>query len=203
MFSLRRLYLHFFGFTGTYFIEIVIVMPSAIPISYCLNITLTARCHCFFASLFKPFLAPPFRSERLSAIATPAAMALANLLLSLLLCPPPYLAPVSHMNPYASSQLTRYPCPKCGTYVRNMDPDVWEFASGMLSSTEEILDKVQIWIEGTKDGVASIWLKRGHGSNPSRHLRDRKSPEATDSVLEDIYLKSDQQATSINTTLIP
>ncbi|ERF68461.1 hypothetical protein EPUS_03779 [Endocarpon pusillum Z07020] len=103
----------------------------------------------------------------------------------------------SHLSAYVSSpQVTRYFCPKCGAYVGNIEPDEWEFASGILNSTEGLLDRVQMWIEDTKDGGASIWLKKGHGTNPTRHLRDRKSSEATDSFIVDLSQNSKQQVSS-------
>ncbi|KAF7507698.1 hypothetical protein GJ744_010127 [Endocarpon pusillum] len=103
----------------------------------------------------------------------------------------------SHLSAYVSSpQVTRYSCPKCGAYVGNIEPDEWEFASGMLNSTEGLLDRVQMWIEDTKDGGASIWLRKGHGTNPNRHLRDRKSSEATDSIIIDLSQNSKQQVSS-------
>lgn len=75
--------------------------------------------------------------------------------------------------------MTRYSCPKCGAYVGNSEPDEWEFATGMLSSVQEPLDRVQMWIEDTRRrGRQHLAQEKANGTNSIRHLRERSTSEA-------------------------
>ncbi len=162
------------------------------------GLTLTARCHCSFASFTYtiPHSALPLKASLCHC--NSCRYASGQLLATFAVMPSTIPRPdFSRLNSYASSsELTRYSCPKCGAYVGNTEPDEWEFASGMLTSTEGLLDRVQMWIEDTKDGGASIWLQKGHGTNPIRRLRDRQSAEATDSIIEEMRDKSQQEISS-------
>ncbi|KAL9620705.1 MAG: hypothetical protein Q9160_004841 [Pyrenula sp. 1 TL-2023] len=75
--------------------------------------------------------------------------------------------------------MTRYFCPTCGAHVGDYDHGEWEFATGMLDSTEDRLNRVQLWIEDVKDGGAASWLSDVDGLEWTRHIRGRDSATIT------------------------
>ncbi len=159
------------------------------------DITLTARCHCSFASFTYTIPRSAIPLKAAVCHCNSCRYAAGQLFATYVVMPSSIPSPdFSHLKSYnSSSNIARYFCPKCGAYVGNIEPNEWEFATGMLNSTEGLLDRVQMWIEDTKDGGASIWLKKSHGTNPTRHLRDRGSSEATDTIINDLSHNSKQQ----------
>ncbi|KAF2098408.1 hypothetical protein NA57DRAFT_77200 [Rhizodiscina lignyota] len=87
----------------------------------------------------------------------------------------------SHLTAYPSSKnLTRFFCSKCGASVGNFEPHEWEFASGMFDRTAGLLNRLQMFVESTKDGGTSLWLPKDvYG----RKNEGRDSEDMTDEEL--------------------
>jgi hypothetical protein len=135
--------------------------------------TLTATCHC---TLFHTTYALPSSSLPLkSAIChcTTCRKTSGHLFATFVVIPSPDRPDVSALTGYASSgSLTRFFCPRCGASIGNFEPEEWEFASGVLDRTGGLLNRVQMWLEDTKDGGAGLWLNDAHYQ---RHIRGRTS----------------------------
>jgi hypothetical protein len=67
---------------------------------------------------------------------------------------------VSQLSKYNSSpNRSRYFCPRCGANVVDLTENNWRFCTGTLDQTEGLLDRHIIFVDDTRDGGMSIWLK--------------------------------------------
>lgn len=90
--------------------------------------------------------------------------------------------------------MTRYFCPKCGAHVATFDAQEWEFCSGILDNTRDLLDRVQLWVADTRDGGLSAWLSEIGSVRAKRYLEARDSEEATG----EMFLQWSEQAGKVD-----
>ena len=138
------------------------------------TLTLIAKCHC---TLFQTSYTLPLSSLPLKAAichCTTCRKTSGHVFSSFAVIPSPNRPDVSTVTAYASSDaLTRYFCPRCGASIGNFEPGEWEFATGVLDRTGGgLLNRVQMWLEDTKDGGAGLWL---NDQRLDRHIRGRTS----------------------------
>jgi hypothetical protein len=138
------------------------------------TLTLTAKCHCtlFQTSYTLPLSSLPLKSSICHC--TTCRKTSGHVFSSSAVIPSPNRPDVSAVTAYASSDvLTRYFCPRCGASIGNFEPGEWEFTSGVLDRTGGgLLNRVQMWLEDTKDGGAGLWL---NDQRFDRHIRSRTS----------------------------
>ena len=154
------------------------------------NITLNARCHCGRASYSYnlPPTAFPLKSTLCHCNSCRHASGL--LFATFAVIPSPHRPDFAHLTAYASSQaLTRYFCPTCGAHMGNFESGKWEFATGVLDQTAGILERVQLWVEDTRDGGAAVWITPGAWPF-AVYVRGRGSGEVTDAMIEGMVVKS-------------
>ena len=134
----------------------------------------TARCHCgtFSSSFAIPKSSIPLKSSICHCndcrhasgqlFATFASMPTA--------VPPP---DTSKLTAYRSSSiLTRYFCPKCGAAVCIVGSTEWKLATGILDSTEHLLNRVHAFVNSSGDAVAASWFKHVGHNAPGEATRE-------------------------------
>jgi hypothetical protein len=138
------------------------------------TLTLTAKCHCTFfqTSYTIPLSSLPLKSS--ICYCNTCRKTSGYAFGSFAVIPSPNRPDVSALTAYASSDaLTRYFCPRCGASIGNFEPDEWEFTTGVLDRTGGgLLNRVQMWLEDTKDGGVGLWL---NDQRFDRYIRSRAS----------------------------
>ncbi|KAL9113301.1 MAG: hypothetical protein Q9227_002636 [Pyrenula ochraceoflavens] len=95
------------------------------------------------------------------------------------------------LSSYASSStMVRYFCPTCGAYVGNKDAEDWDFATGLLDRTTDVFNRVEIWLEDTRDGGASIWLEEMNGRKPEKHIRGRDTSTLSNEQVKSMSMEN-------------
>src|SRR5271170_7657477 len=137
------------------------------------DITLKAKCHCGLVSYSYTLPASAFPLKSAICHCGSCRRATGQLFATFAVIPSPHRPDISHLKEYASSSsISRYFCPRCGASALNTESDEWEFPSGILEKTEGLLNRVQLFINDTKDGGAALWLATGL---PEMHSQDRQS----------------------------
>jgi hypothetical protein len=137
------------------------------------DITLKAECHCGLVSYSYTLPASAFPLKSALCHCGSCRRVTGQLFATFAVIPSPHRPDVSHLKEYASSSfIRRYFCPRCGASVLNTESEEWEFPSGILEKTEGLLNRVQLFINDTKDGGAALWLAAGL---PVMHSQDRQS----------------------------
>jgi hypothetical protein len=148
-------------------------MAASTAPSHTETFTLNATCHCtlFHATYTLPSSSLPLKASICHC--TTCRKTSGHLFATFAVIPSPHRPDVSALTAYASSgSLTRFFCPRCGASIGNFEPEEWEFASGVLDQAGGLLNRVQMWLEDTKDGGAGLWLNDAHYQ---RHIRGRSS----------------------------
>jgi hypothetical protein len=103
---------------------------------------------------------------------------------------------VSALTAYASSDsLTRFFCPRCGASIADFEAKEWDIATGLLDRTGDgLLNRVQLWLEDTKDSGGAIWLKL---IRSECRMRDRSSLKL---AFEDVKEMAEGSRKRSNTT---
>jgi hypothetical protein len=127
-------------------------------------ITLTATCHC---TLFHTTFTLPSSSLPLKASlchCTTCRKTAGHILPTWAVIPSSDRPDVSALTAYASSDtLLRFFCPRCGASIAGFEAEEWDIATGVLDRTcDGLLNRVQLWLEDTKDGGAGLWLNDTH-----------------------------------------
>lgn len=149
-------------------------MAIPAPPSNSETLTLTATCFC---KLFHTAYTIPASSTPLKASichCTTCRKTSGHLFAAFAVIPSTHRPDVSALTAYASSDaLTRYFCPRCGASIANFEAHEWEFTTGVLARAGGgLLNRVQLWLDDTRDGGAGLWLNDSHSE---RHIRDRTS----------------------------
>lgn len=138
--------------------------------------TVNARCHCgtFSSSYNLPTSSIPLKSSFCHC--DDCRHGSGQLFATFSVMPSSIHRPdISSLTAYhSSSNLARYFCPTCGAKVCNIEPTEWEFATGMLDNTQNLLNRVQMFVESSVDAVAASWKDSGE-----KRRRGRNSQEAT------------------------
>lgn len=143
--------------------------------------TLQMQCHCGYASFNYTLPSSAFPLKSSLCHCTDCRYSTGQMFATFAVMPVSEPPDFSHLTAYHSSEnLTRYFCPKCGASVGNVEPHEWEFATGMLSETEGLLNRVQMFVESSGDGGASVWLPK---EQYERKKKGRDSDEMSDEEL--------------------
>ena len=138
------------------------------------TITIQGRCHCDHISYAHEVTRDAFPLKSSICHCTTCRKTTGQVIVSWAVLP---LQPdVSKLIGYkSSSTLTRYFCPTCGASVYNHEQvsdheEEWDFATGLWNKTEDLLNRVELWVGDTSDGGLSPWLKVDE-----KHVEDRQS----------------------------
>jgi len=166
-----------------YFIFLLPLRILASLIIASMDITIRASCHCKSASYSYTLPASCFPLKSSICNCNSCRHVTGQLAASFAVIPSATRPDVSRLSSYASSDhLTRYFCPRCGAHVATFDAEEWEFCSGILNDTRELLNRVQLWVADTRDGGLSAWLSEIGSERATRYLEARDSEEATEEM---------------------
>lgn len=113
----------------------------------------------------------------------------------------------------SSPGFSRYFCSTCGASVLNVEPDEWEFATGVLEFSTQgghafdlveggLLDRGLLFIGDTFDGGAASWINQGKAEGLAcRNMGHRGSQTVTDAMLVGMSRYSNQISPSRGTKL--
>lgn len=160
------------------------------------TIKITACCHCnrFQTTFDLPLSSLPLKASVCHC--TTCRKSSGHILPTGAVIPLPNHPDVSALSAYASSDfLTRFFCPNCGASVVNSEAKEWDIATGVLNRTSGgLLNRVQLWLEDTKDGGAGFWLRE---TGLEMLMRGRTSDKLSSEDVKAISEKSRNQGKAI------
>ena len=149
-------------------------MATATPPPETATIAVAAECHCsnFRATFTLPTSSFPLKASICHC--TTCRKTAGHILPTWAVIPSTQRPDVSALTAYTSSNsLTRFFCPKCGARIADFEANEWDIATGLLDKIGDgLLNRVQIWLEDTKDTGGAIWLKLPYSEC---HMRGRTS----------------------------
>lgn len=142
---------------------------------------LTAKCHCGLANFTYDLSASAFPLKSALCHCNSCRYVTGHLFARFAVIPDkrPDISKLTEYN--SSSIISRYFCPKCGASICNFEKDEWEFATGILNTTSNLLSRAQLFIEDTRDGGAARWLTE---AIPEMHPQHRDSKAMTASYVK-------------------
>lgn len=124
------------------------------------NVTLEIHCHCKLASYTLSIQSHFLPLGSAICHCSSCRHVTGQLAGSFVALPPQVDLDVSQLTRYASSDwYTRYFCPRCGADVANYAGDKWRVCTGLLNRIDGLLERKQIFVDGTRDGGMSRWLE--------------------------------------------
>ncbi|KAK6511172.1 hypothetical protein TWF481_000094 [Arthrobotrys musiformis] len=68
-----------------------------------------------------------------------------------------------------SEHLLRYFCGTCGAHICTVEPDSWDVATGIVSQTGDLVERLMLWADDTGDGGIGSYLTEHKGKKVNNY----------------------------------